>query len=75
MKHIDLGVSGGSGPSIAANGTDFFLMQFAIDLPEPVYDVSQEEGKDGEKDKGEDESAVLRSTTWVIPPRADEVVH
>ncbi|EWM23793.1 hypothetical protein Naga_100537g1 [Nannochloropsis gaditana] len=38
VKHIDLGVSGGSGPSIAANGTDFFLMQFAIDLPEPVYD-------------------------------------
>ncbi|KAM3569023.1 hypothetical protein VYU27_008867 [Nannochloropsis oceanica] len=37
VGRLDLGVSGSSGPSIAAGGVDFFLVSFSTDLPENVY--------------------------------------
>jgi len=54
VGRLDLGVSGSSGPSIAAGGVDFFLVSFSTDLPENVYNVRREGGREGGREEGDD---------------------
>jgi len=49
-----LGVNGGSGPSIAAGGVDFFLVSFSTDLPENIYNVKMSGGREGGREGGRD---------------------
>ncbi len=39
VKQQGLRVGGGSGPSLAAGGIPYFLVDFKTDFPEPIYGV------------------------------------